>query len=151
MSNIEIVSGQNHIDEVIKLFQEYKDELKVDISFQPTDETAEEIVKIYDKIYIALNNDEAAGCIAFHKMSNDRNCEFKRLYVRKKFRGFHIGKLLLQHAIDESKKLNYNAIYLDTLSTLEAACRMYESFGFKKIEAYYHNPLPDVCYYKLDL
>ena len=98
-----------------------------------------------------MNSDEAAGCVAFHKMSNDKNCEFKRLYVRKKFRGLHIGKLLLQHAIDEAKKLNYHAIYLDTLSTLEAACRMYENFGFKKIEAYYHNPLPDVRYYKLEL
>ena len=151
MSNVEIKDGQNYIGEVVKLFKEYKSELNVDVSFQPTDEKADEIIKIYDKIYVALNDNNIAGCIAFHKMTDDKNCEMKRLYVRKEFRGLHIGQLLLQHAINEAKKLNYNAIYLDTLEKLKAACRLYESFGFEKIDAYYNNPLPKVCYYKLQL
>ena len=151
MPDIKIVPGNNHLDEVVKLFKEYKDEIEVDMSFQPTDETTEEIVKIYDRIYIALKDDEAAGCIAFHKMTDGNSCEFKRLYVRKEYRGLHIGKILLQQAIEEARKLNYESIYLDTLTTLKAACRMYESFGFEKIAAYYNNPLPNVCYYRLQL
>ena len=151
MPDIEITSGYNHIDEVLELFREYKSELNVDVSFQPSDETEAEITKVYDKIYIALVDSKVAGCVAFHKMANNTDCELKRLFVREKFRGLHIGRLLLQHAIDEVKKLNYNAIYLDTLTTLKPACRLYEKFGFEKIAAYYHNPLPDVCYYKLEL
>ena len=151
MSNVEIKDGKNYIDEVVKLFQEYKSELNVDVSFQPTDEKADEIIKIYDKIYIAFSGNNIAGCIAFHKMTDDKNCEFKRLYVRNGFRGLHIGRLLMQHAINEAKKLNYNAIYLDTLDRLKAACKLYESFGFEKINAYYNNPLPNVCYYRLQL
>ena len=151
MPDIEITSGHNHIDEVLELFKEYKNELNVDVSFQPSDEMEAKVTKVYDEIYVALVDDKVAGCIAFHKMANKTDCEIKRLFVREKFRGLHIGKLLLQHAIDEVKKLNYNAIYLDTLTTLKPACRMYESFGFEKIDAYYHNPLPDVCYYRLKL
>ena len=149
--NVEITSGNDHIDEVAKLFEEYKNELNVDISFQPSDKSEDEITKIYDRIYIALVDKEVAGCIAFHKMENQQHCEIKRLFVRKEFRGLHIGKILMNHAIDEAKKLNYKEIYLDTLTTLKAACRMYEKCGFKEIDAYYHNPLENVRYYKLTL
>ena len=155
MSRIKIVDGRDYLDEVVKLFAEYKAELNIDMSFQPADDSKEEILKRYaeplGKIYIAMVDDRAAGCVAFHPMDNKLNCELKRLYVRSNFRGLHIGRMLMDHAIAEAKALNYSAIYLDTLSTLKAACTMYESLGFERIEPYYFNPLPNVCYYRLKL
>ena len=155
MTKINIVDGRNHLDEIVKLFAEYKQEVKVDMSFQPADDTDEEILKRYaeplGKIYTAIVDDKAAGCIAFHPMDDKCNCELKRLYVRSSFRGLHIGRILMDHAIAEAKTLGYNAIYLDTLSTLKAACNMYESLGFEQIDPYYYNPLPNVLYYRLNL
>jgi ribosomal protein S18 acetylase RimI-like enzyme len=40
---------------------------------------------------------------------------------------------------------------LDTLEWLVEAVHLYESLGFKRIPAYYKNPLPGVVYWELDL
>ena len=153
MSNIDIIDGQSCLDEVVKLFAEYKNELNADLSFQPADESKEEISRRYaeplGKIYIAKVDNEAVGCVAFHPMNDERNCELKRLYVRPSARGLHVGRMLIEHAITEIKNLGYSAIYLDTLSTLKAACNMYESLGFEQIDPYYYNPLQNVRYYRL--
>lgn len=155
LENVKIISGNENLAEIEKLFEEYKTELNVDVSFQPEDITAEEISKIYSepkgKIYLAIADNEPAGCIAFHQMKNKNNCEFKRLFVRKKFRGLAIGKILLKKSIEDAKIFGYKEIYLDTLSTLKSACKLYEKFGFEKIEPYYHNPLENVVYYRLKI
>ena len=154
MSEVKIVSGNENLKEVAKLFSEYKIELNVDISFQAEDITLEEISKIYaepeGKILLAKVEEKFAGCIAFHKLK-DKSCELKRLFVRKNFRGLSIGKILMKKAIEEAKNSGYKEIYLDTLSTLKSACKLYEKLGFEKISPYYHNPLQNVIYYRLKI
>ena len=154
-NTIKIVSGNDKLEEVSELFKEYKAELNADISFQPEDVTLEEISKIYiepaGKIYLAMVKNEIAGCIAFHGMKNELSCEFKRLYVRPQFRGLSIGKFLMNEAIIGAKNLGYREIYLDTLSTLKSACKLYEKLGFECIEPYYNNPLQNVVYYRLKI
>ncbi len=57
-----------------------------------------------------------------------------------------------EHAvIDEAIKLGYSTMLLDTLPHLKEAMALYRSLGFKKRDPYYHNPLPDVVYWELDL
>lgn len=154
MSEIKIVGGNDKLEIVAELFKEYKAELNVDISFQAEDITLEEISKIYGepegKILLAEIENQFAGCVAFHKLK-DSSCELKRLFVRKNFRGFAIGKILMQKAIEAAKNLGYKEIYLDTLSTLKSACRLYEKLGFEQIEPYYHNPLENVVYYRMKI
>ena len=100
--------------------------------------------------HIARGDGKAAGCKAFHPMKNGRDCEFKRLFTRPEFRGQHVGKALFARALADAAALGYEHAYLDTLQRLEAANVMYEKFGFRKIPAYYHNPLPGVVYYRYD-
>lgn len=155
MENIKIIFGNEKISEVVKIFAEYKAELNLDLSFQPADDSAENILKRYGepagKIFLATVDEKIAGCVAFHKMNFEKSCELKRLFVKPEYRGLKLGKKLLAKAIDEAKKIGYKKIYLDTLSTLENACRLYEKFGFKKIDAYYENPLKNVVYYMLEI
>ena len=40
---------------------------------------------------------------------------------------------------------------LDTIKPLKRAINLYKKFGFKEIDPYYHNPMPDVIYMKLTL
>ena len=152
---VTIEDGTKHLEEIAKLFEEYKNFLGLDVSFQPADATAEEIAKRYGgdggRLYIAFVDEEAAGCIAFHPMNDRCDCELKRLFTRPAFRGHHVGKLLMQRALDEARALGYRRAYLDTVKQLGVANIMYHRMGFREIPAYYHNPLPDVVYYCIDL
>lgn len=152
---VTIEDGMQHLDEIAKLFTEYKDYIAVDVSFQPADQTTEEIAKRYGgdggRLYIAFVDGEAAGCIAFHPMKDRRDCELKRLFTRPAFRGHHVGRLLMQRALDDARAMGYRHAYLDTVKQLEVANLMYHRMGFREIPAYYHNPLPDVVYYCRDL
>lgn len=152
---VTIEDGTKHLSDIAKLFEEYKDYVHVDMSFQPADETADEIRKRYSgeggKLYLALVDGKAAGCIAFHPMEGKNACEFKRYFTRPAFRGQHVGTALFKRAMEDACALGYDAIYLDTLARLEACNHIYQQFGFRKIPAYYHNPLPGVLYYRYDL
>ena len=75
---VTIEDGMQHLDEIAKLFTEYKDYIAVDVSFQPADQTTEEIAKRYGgdggRLYIAFVDGAAAGCIALHPMKDAHDC-----------------------------------------------------------------------------
>jgi len=151
---VTIEDGTQHLEQVAELFEEYKKYIAVDVSFQPADQTEAEITRRYGgdggRLYVAFVDGKAAGCMAFHPMKNGRDCEFKRLFTRPEFRGQHVGKALFQRALADAEALGYEHAYLDTLQRLEAANIMYQKCGFRKIPAYYYNPLPGVVYYRYD-
>ena len=62
-----------------------------------------------------------------------------------------MGRMLAEKIIAEAIKLGYSTMLLDTLTPLKEAMALYQSLGFKKREPYYHNPLPGVVYWELDL
>ena len=150
---MEILDGFEYLDEVIALFAEYKNFLGLDLSFQPADETSDEIVNRYKdgKIFISKIDSKFAGVIAYHRMEDPQNCELKRFFVRKEFRGLKIGRFLIEHAINSARLEGYRSIFLDTHEDLKLARHLYESLGFKKIPPYYFNPLEKVVYYRLKL
>lgn len=37
---------------------------------------------------------------------------------------------------------------LDTIVPLQSAIHMYKKLGFAECELYYHNPMPDVLYFR---
>lgn len=150
---MEILNGFEHLSEVQTLFEEYKNFLGLDLSFQPADETAEEILRRYSggRIFLARIDENFAGVIAYHPMEDPSSCELKRFFVRDEFRGYHVGRVLIEHAIDSARKDGYRSIFLDTREDLNSARHLYESLGFEKIPPYYFNPLDRVVYYRLNL
>ena len=75
----------------------------------------------------------------------------KRLYVRKAFRGFGLGRQLAEAMLDVARQAGYDYVLLDTLDDMEAARALYVDLGFESIDPYYHNPLPGAHYLKVDL
>jgi putative acetyltransferase len=75
----------------------------------------------------------------------------KRLYVRRAFRRFGLGRLLAQALIDRATQAGYSTMLLDTLDDMEAARGLYESLGFEEIPPYYFNPIAGAHYLKVDL
>ena len=129
--NIKIVPAYDFRSEVCQLFTEYTDMLiKGDSTFkqyleiQNYDEELEHLQAKYGlpygRLYLAYCDEELAGCIGLKKIDN-QNCEMKRLYVRPKFRGKHIGNVLIQKIISDAKEIGYAHMLLDTLPFLQSA------------------------------
>jgi ribosomal protein S18 acetylase RimI-like enzyme len=136
------------------LFVEYADQLGVDLCFQGFSAELESLATMYadpsGRLILAQRDDEYVGCVGVRRFSSD-DCEMKRLYVRNSLRGYGIGLVLAQAAIDAARAIGYRRMLLDTLGTMVAARNMYAALGFKRIPAYYKNPMADVAYMALDL
>ncbi len=159
--NCKIIDAYDYSKEIEILFSEYTNMLiEGDSSFkkyldrQNYDEELKHIDKKYGlpygRLYLAYYDDELAGCIGLRKI-DDSFCEMKRLYVRSKFRGKHIGNLLVKKIIKEAKSIGYSSMLLDTFPFLTSAIKLYKSYGFYEISSYNNNPLDSLIYMKLDL
>ncbi len=144
--------------EVRLLFREYQQSLNVDLAFQGFEEELAGLPGEYAQplgaLLLAHVDGHAAGCCALRPLlSSDypNACEMKRLYVRRMFRGFGLGRQLVDRTLMLAKQAGYDHILLDTLDDMEAARALYIDTGFVEIAPYYHNPLPGAHYLKAAL
>lgn len=138
------------------LFEEYVASLDIDLSFQDIDaELANLPGKYVPPLGVVLLARDAAGaalgCVALRPWSGQGECEIKRLYVRPAARGRSLGRLLAEAAIAWAIQAGYCRVLLDTLGSMHAARALYASLGFRPVEPYYRNPVPDTLYMALDL
>ena len=146
------------IEAARELFREYARALAVDLCFQNFEAELAALPGDYappqGALLLAFVDGELAGCGAFRPLpeADDANaCEMKRLYVRRAFRRFGLGRLLAQALIDGATQAGYSSMLLDTLDDMEAARGLYESLGFVEVPPYYFNPIPGAHYLKVDL
>lgn len=140
------------------LFVEYAAQLGVDLSFQDFDRELATLPGDYaaprGTLVLALVEGEVAGCCALRPLDAvdyPNAAEMKRLYVRKPFRRFGLGRQLAEAVLDHARTEGYHSVLLDTLDGMEAARALYADLGFEEIEPYYHSPLPGSHYLKVDL
>jgi putative acetyltransferase len=143
---------------VREIFREYAEGLGVDLCFQQFDEELAGLPGEYaaprGALLLATVDGEVAGCVALRPLDNadyPNAAEMKRLYVRKAFRGFGLGRQLTEAVLDAARQAGYASVLLDTLDDMEAARALYEDLGFEAIPPYYHNPIPGAHYLKVDL
>jgi putative acetyltransferase len=151
---IEAVTDPNGLAHVRSLFIEYAEWLDVDLCFQGFDEEMESFPGRYAPpegiLLLARVDGSAAGAVGLRPIG-DGVCEMKRMYVRPPWRSLKIGRTLAERVIDEARRIGYRVMQLDTLERLTAAEALYRSLGFRRIDAYYENPLDGVRYSELDL
>ncbi len=140
------------------IFTEYAGTLNVDLDFQDFDAELAALPGEYSAprgaLLLALVDGNVAGCCALRPMDNSdypNAAEMKRLYVRKAFRGFGLGRQLAEAILDEARRAGYSCVLLDTLDDMEAARALYEDLGFEDIPPYYHNPHAGAHYLKVEL
>ena len=75
----------------------------------------------------------------------------KRFYVRPQYRNAGLGRRLIQAIFDEARTAGYTRMRLDTLPKMDAALRLYQSFGFREIEPYGHHPVPGTRFLEAEL
>ena len=141
--------------EVVRgLFQEYVDSLAVDLYFQELDKELATLPGKYSppggRLLLAWREDDSVGCVALRPI-DDVTCEMKRLYVRPEARGEQLGRRLAERICDEARAAGYTRICLDTLPSMAAAQKLYQSLGFVPIEPYLFNPVPGTKFLARDL
>jgi len=146
------------MDAVRDIFSEYADSLGIDLDFQNFDEELATLPGDYapprGQILVAMVGGSVAGCCALRPLDTadyPNASEMKRLYVRKAFRGFGLGRQLAEAMLDVARQAGYACVLLDTLDGMESARALYADLGFEEIPPYYHNPVEGSHYLKVEI
>lgn len=143
---------------VREIFREYAAQLGVDLCFQGFEDELAGLPGDYAEpqgaLLLAYVDGALAGCGALRALRDvdyPNACEMKRLYVKRAFRRFGLGRTLAQALMDRATEAGYSTMLLDTLDEMEAARGLYETLGFEEIPPYYFNPIAGAHYLKADL
>lgn len=107
--------------------------------------------EILDKggfIYLAMVDKQIAGTVTI-KPSSNNSYEILKLGVDENHRRIGIGKILLEHCIQQAIELNVDKIFLESNSKLKSAIRLYTKLGFREITL--HNTTYKVSDLKMEL
>lgn len=61
-------------------------------------------------------------------------CELRKMYFLPEARGIGAGSAMMAQCLDAARGFGFTHCYLETLSGMDAAMRLYESSGFQRID-----------------
>lgn len=149
-------------DERIRaLFSEYAASLGFSLDYQGFDAELASLPGRYGPpagaLLLAWVGGVAVGVVALRALP-DGACEMKRLYLRPAFRGRRtaegvtLGRALVRAVIEAARARGHRRMKLDTISgQMDAAMRLYRSFGFVETAPYYPSPIPGTVYLALEI
>ena len=151
-------ASPDELQAVRDIFREYANTLGVDLCFQDFEGELAGLPGDYAEprgaLLLAEVEGAIAGCCAMRPLDAadyPNASEMKRLYVRKAFRGFGLGRELAETMLDRARQAGYACVLLDTLDDMESARALYTDLGFEEIPPYYHNPIAGAHYLKVDI
>lgn len=151
-------SSAQEMEAVREIFREYAQSLGIDLCFQNFEDELAQLPGDYapprGQLIVAMVDGAVAGCCALRPLDGTdypNASEMKRLYVRKAFRGFGLGRELAEASLDAARRAGYASVLLDTLDEMESARALYTDLGFQEIPPYYHNPIAGAHYLKVDI
>ena len=60
-------------------------------------------------------------------------CELRKMYFLPELRGLGAGTAMMARCLDAARQIGFRQCYLETLSGMDAAMRLYERSGFRRI------------------
>ncbi len=105
------------------------------------------------KFWSLWDNNQLIGCGAL-KFLGENHGEFKSIRVADKFRKSGIGEKIIEHLIEEARKLEITKLSIETGAGnfFLPARNLFSKFGFKKCQPFAHyKEDPNSCYYSLEL
>lgn len=152
------ISSAEDLDAARAMFREYADALHIDLRFQDFEAELIGLPGAYAEpggaLLMALVDGQPAGCVALRALRDcdyPNACEMKRLYVKRAFRRFGLGRLLARQLMDKATQAGYSSMLLDTLDEMETARELYAALGFEEIPPYYFNPIAGAHYLRAPL
>lgn len=61
-------------------------------------------------------------------------CELRKMYFLPEARGLGAGAATMAHCLDAARGFGFSRCYLETLTGMDAAMRLYERSGFRRID-----------------
>ncbi len=61
-------------------------------------------------------------------------CELRKMYFLPALRGLGAGAALMQRCLAEARALGFRQVYLETLRGMDAAQKLYERTGFRRLD-----------------
>ena len=153
MIQIVIANQDQHAQPIRELFWEYLQwaNAKVQENFGVSFDIAamlEEDMNTLDKfmppkgrLLLGYVDDQFMG-IACLKVLTDSVGEAKRMYVRPQARKNGLGRALLNRLLEEARQSGYEQIRLDSARFMKEAHQLYQTSGFREIEAYEGSEIP---------
>jgi GNAT superfamily N-acetyltransferase len=83
------------------------------------------------RLALATIDGQPAGCIALRRVGAQR-AEVKRLYVRPNYRGYGLGRGLMEWVMAEARAEGYAEIVGDTMPVMRDALALYDRMGFER-------------------
>ena len=62
-------------------------------------------------------------------------CELKKMYLLTEARGLGFGRRLMDLCLEAARQAGYRLCYLETLANMDDARRLYEGYGFTRLDA----------------
>jgi putative acetyltransferase len=84
------------------------------------------------RIFMAMHDGEAVGCVALLKMP-DGSYEVAKMTVSETLRGSGMGRLLMERCIEAGAEDGVPRLYLETNSGLAPALALYRATGFQDL------------------
>ncbi|HEX4712499.1 GNAT family N-acetyltransferase [Phenylobacterium sp.] len=84
------------------------------------------------RIFMALKDGDAVGCVALMKMA-DGGYEVAKMTVSETVRGCGLGRLLMERCIEAAAQDGAPRLYLETNSSLAPALALYRATGFRDL------------------
>lgn len=152
MMSLKIVEVTPEVDSLVcEIIKSVGEEFgAVGDGYGPSDAEVENMSQHYSDInslYLVakLDGKVVGGCgiAPFNESSNV--CELKKLFLLKESRGHGLGKSLTTQCLEYAKQQGYQQCYLDTLSSMDSAIRLYEKQGFEHLSEPLAGSLHNSC------
>ncbi|WP_295898824.1 GNAT family N-acetyltransferase [uncultured Vibrio sp.] len=149
--NLEIVEvSPKHNDDLSRVIKAVGKEYgAVGEGFGPSDAEVDSMSTHYIKqnrsqyLVALLDGKVVGGCGLAPFGSDGATCELKKLFLLEESRGLGLGKRLSLACLQFAKEQGFRQCYLDTLSNMVSAVRLYENLGFEHLpqplEGTFHN------------
>lgn len=99
-------------------------------------EILESLVKEKGQRYVLAQDetDYVGFCAYEHNVSQSNKTKIHRIYLLPETQGKGLGKLLLNHVVEQAKNRDEDAVYLNVNKFNEKAIQFYERIGMKKVK-----------------
>jgi GNAT superfamily N-acetyltransferase len=95
----------------------------------------------YGRLLLGYTKGRPAGIACLKKLTPGIG-EIKRMYVREESRKQGLGRALINRLIQDAQQIGYQRIRLDSARFMKEAHQLYQSIGFKEVEAYEGSEVP---------